>query len=93
MTELEFMNLIPKSLKQNVENTLEELMCAVLLEVPYSEDDVLDAVSDYIWIKDDNFTNIFYRMEDIVRASYPEHNPHELLKFFLTDIMCERLGI
>ena len=93
MTELEFMDIVPKSLKQIVEDTLEEVMCAVLLEVPYSEDEVEKAVSEYIWRKNDDLTNIFYRMEDIVRASYPEHNPRELLKSFLTDIMCERLGI
>ena len=93
MTEMEFMSMIPDTLEVRVEAALEEVMCEVLSMGCETEDEVKETIDFFIWKNDEDLNNIYYRMQDLVKAHYPEHNAQNMTKQILTDIMCERLSI
>lgn len=93
MTREDFIGLMPQGLKAMAIDAVEELTAKCIFEGCEEIDEVEDTINAAIWRVDDDFNNIYYRMQDVVKAHYPEHNAANLIRMFLTDVVCGTLNI
>ena len=93
MTREDFIGLMPQGLKAIAIDAVEELTAKCIFEGCEEIEDVENTINDAIRRVDDEFNNKYYRMQDVVKAHYPEHNSKQLLENFLTDVVCGTLNI